>query len=70
MASEQELAEMEERRAKAVKALDVGGIAGAFLCTTPLMEDMPRLIAEVRRLRRELKEALHEMRFPYSQRDP
>lgn len=42
------LDEIEKRRERAFKALEVGGIAGAFLCVEPLGTDMPWLIAQLR----------------------
>jgi hypothetical protein len=40
--------EIEARAKQAIKALEVGGMAGAFLCVQPLSADIPWLIAQLR----------------------
>lgn len=42
------LDEIEKRAATAIKGLEVGGMAGAFLAVAPLMEDIPLLCAKLR----------------------
>ena len=63
--SDERLKEIEARAKQAVKALEVGGMAGAFLCVQPLAEDIPALLSALSARDatiRELREALERER--------
>lgn len=47
-----------KRAETAAKALDVGGISGAFLCVEPILNDIPALLSHIAALEAERTELM------------